>query len=160
MQEPAVAVPALYDHCYKVYTAMAEEAVEEDFRDETFLVWTGFASRLLNEKLGIPIPLYGKVLYALKKMGCITQLRRGGGNAPSKWALHEKPTEETFLALWSSVEGGTLGRYKSAKTEQLEAQIADVRQSLGGVDVPRAFKDLMMQYQALEARVQELETKS
>lgn len=60
------------------------------------IVWEGFLTRFITEELHLSVPYYSSVTLALKRMGCIKQLRRGGGSSPSQWELITEPTEELF----------------------------------------------------------------
>lgn len=89
---------ALYEHCYTVYTAMKERAQYEPIGPEDTsqgLVYEGYLTKLIAE-LGLSVPYYTATTRALKQMGCITQLRRGGSSSPSRWLLSGPPTVESF----------------------------------------------------------------
>jgi hypothetical protein len=100
-------VPAMYEHCCNVYAKMKESATEEtvtvlaneldnDARsDVSILVYEGFFSQLFQE-LALSPPYYTKVRNLLIRMQCIEQIRRGGGNAKSRWRLVREPNEEIF----------------------------------------------------------------
>lgn len=62
----------------------------------TMIVWEGFLTRFITEELHLSVPYYSSVTQGLKRMGCIRQLRRGGGSSPSQWELKHEPTEELF----------------------------------------------------------------
>lgn len=100
------APPALYDHCCRVYRGMLEEArsvqVNPDTEDESgedlhIIVYEGFLTQLITGKLNLSVPYYTTTLKALKAMGCIRQLRRGGSSTPSQWELIYEPTLEAFM---------------------------------------------------------------
>jgi hypothetical protein len=82
-------------HCEKVYFKMRQDATETYEGEVPMVVWEGFTTRLLKE-LELAVPYYSTIRTALMKMGCIKQLRRGGGTSPSQWELIKEPT----LALW------------------------------------------------------------
>jgi hypothetical protein len=102
---------ALYDHCMEIFEEMEREAVPEEEKvvlegDEVtpdhesiegtgYMIWTGHTTHLFS-RLGKATPYYTSVMDALKKMGCVEQLKRGGGNSMSKWRLVRKPEEEFF----------------------------------------------------------------
>lgn len=88
---------ALYGHCLTTYQTMLSEAsgIVED--DSTIIVWEGMLTRLITSQLNLSVPYYTAVTKALKRMGCIRQLKRGGGTAPSQWELLKEPTEELFI---------------------------------------------------------------
>ena len=81
----------------RVYAAMLGEAnavVGES--DNKMVVYEGFLTSLITGKLNLSVPYYTSVMKALKRMGCVRQLRRGGGNSASQWELITEPTIEAF----------------------------------------------------------------
>lgn len=89
--------PALYFHCVTTYEAMLSEATSRvDDQDQEIIVWEGMFTALITSRLHMSVPYYTKISRALVAMGCIRQLRRGGGTAPSMWELITEPTEELF----------------------------------------------------------------
>lgn len=118
--------PALYRHCKTIYASMRENA---DFGQGN-TVYEGRLTELFRA-CDLATPNYTHVMRELKAMGCVRQLARGGGGAPSQWLLIQEPTIE----LWSSEKKYTNGRPPS-RLEQLEQQMADMRkrlQELGGL---------------------------
>lgn len=102
-----VAPATLYLHCQQVYEKMLSQAKKvevlepgQEIDDEpsgSMIVWEGMLTRLITVEMNLSIPYYTYVTKALKQMGCIKQLRRGGGTSPSQWELIKAPTEETFV---------------------------------------------------------------
>lgn len=92
------APPALFGHCLSVYHEMSRQAKFVKSEETTMLVYEGRLTDLICNDVGLSVPYYTKVTYALKSMGCARQLRRGGGPSPSQWELLEAPTLEVFLA--------------------------------------------------------------
>lgn len=114
------APPALFDHCRKTYKEMLAQAhavvdmstvtgidpddetiissrLDEDgTRHGNIIVYEGFLTQLVTSKLSLSVPYYTSIIGALKRMGCIRQLKRGGGSAPSQWELIYEPTLEAF----------------------------------------------------------------
>lgn len=140
MSTSDVLAPAMFEHCQTIYNLMVddstEEAVqvpdhvlpglqdpEEDVELETVTrrVWEGRTTGLF-QKAELPTPYYTKVIQNLKRMGCIEQLRRGGGAALSKWALCHDPSEE----LWTNSEAPE--HHSSTKTllQQVQQQNRDL----------------------------------
>lgn len=95
-EEHDVAPVALYGHCLLTYQAMLSDATAIVVEDKTIIVWEGMLTRLITSQLNLSVPYYTAVTKALKRMGCIRQLKRGGGTAPSQWELLKEPTEELF----------------------------------------------------------------
>jgi hypothetical protein len=67
--------------------------------ETTMVVYEGMFTKLVIEDLGLPTPYYTSVRRKLLDMGCIRQLRRGGGTAPSQWELLREPTAD----LWDAI---------------------------------------------------------
>jgi hypothetical protein len=101
-KEPLV---ALYDHAVRTYEAMLQhserQTLDEGEVPEIVLVYEGFLTKLLKEELQLAVPYYTSVTRALIAMGCVRQLRRGGGNSPSSWQLITAPTRERFETMKS-----------------------------------------------------------
>lgn len=85
----------------------------------TMIVWEGFLTRFVTEELHLSVPYYSSVTQALKRMGCIRQLRRGGGSSPSQWELITEPTEDLFNNALPKKVGPV------TKFQQLQAQVND-----------------------------------
>lgn len=100
-------ISAIYDHCVAVYKAMLEEAEMEELDG---LVYEGHLTRLIIQDLGLSTPYYTQVKRRLVAMGCIEQLRRGGGHAMSRWKLLTEPTEESFNSI-ASQKHAPKGKY-------------------------------------------------
>jgi hypothetical protein len=101
-EEQDVPLPAVFEHAVTVYRRMESEAELVNYgetgdggADIKRLVWEGHLTKLFSS-LHFSVPYYTSVTRELKRMGCISQIRRGGGNAASKWQLHHEPTEELF----------------------------------------------------------------
>jgi hypothetical protein len=60
-------------------------------------------TKLVCEDLGLAVPYYTAVTRKLKDMGCIRQLKRGGGSSPSQWELIREPTAD----LWNDLPQDT-----------------------------------------------------
>jgi hypothetical protein len=113
-------VKMLFHHCVDVYKAMFVESamVVPPLSEEIpgMLVYEGHLTKLF-QKLELSVPYYTSVRKQLIKMGCIKQLRRGGGNAMSQWELITEPTEELFIA------SGYKPNRAVGRTAQLEQQV-------------------------------------
>src|SRR5262245_43235312 len=132
--EAGTAYPTQLVHCMTLYEAMRKTAQEVHESEVPMLVWEGFLTRLVNDELKLSVPYYTMIKNQLLAMGCMRQLRRGGGNSMSQWELIKKPT----LALWNALSSESLD--KSSKPR-------------GGVhSAPADNKDVA----ALEQRLQDL----
>lgn len=85
----------LYQHCESAYNKMLETAKRVDGA----VVWEGALTRLITHDLNLSIPYYTSITRTLRAMGCIRQLKRGGGTAGSQWELINDPSEEKFSAV-------------------------------------------------------------
>jgi len=100
--------PALYEHCCKVYKVMLSEAMALPVVDgvgdsestanieDTVMIWEGMFTKLITVQCHLAVPEYSRVRSALLRMGCVKQLRRGGGGSPSQYELCFEPTFERF----------------------------------------------------------------
>jgi hypothetical protein len=90
--------PALFGHCVNTYEAMLAEAkkVPFDGGQSEGMVYEGFLTALFRDKLNLSVPYFTSVTQALKRMGCIKQLRRGGSSTRSQWLLITDPTLELY----------------------------------------------------------------
>ena len=121
-------MPALFHHCETVYRNMYDksEAHRADGDDGVLIrVWEGFTTHLFVD-LNLAVPYFTSVLKALKEMGCLRQLRRGGGNAPSQWELIAEPTAEKYEERFPR-------RREPTRTDVLEQQVKDLQAALGRV---------------------------
>src|SRR4051794_10906529 len=97
------ATPVLFLHCRQVYDAMMQQAFKTgggettDGPEPEMVVYEGRLVQLITRDLHLSVPYYSHVRTALMRMGCIRQLRRGGGGSPSQWELIHELTEELFL---------------------------------------------------------------
>lgn len=100
------APPRLYDHCLTVFGAMKKSSSAAMIEGKHALIYEGFLTRTFNE-LGLATPYYTSVMHRLRKMGCVRQLSRGGGNSPSKWELIKDPEWDAFEAAEQKKLRGT-----------------------------------------------------
>lgn len=93
---------SLFLHCQTAYKGMLSSAKgrvmfnDETGQEETIIVWEGMLTQFITGELHLSVPYYTKITRELKRMGCIEQLKRGGGTAPSQWRLLTEPTEEAW----------------------------------------------------------------
>lgn len=117
-------MPQLFHHCKAVYDKMYKEAMVHEAYDRSQgnvqrLVYEGFFTQLFRD-LQLATPYYSSVKKQLVKMGCIRQLRRGGGAAPSQWEVVREPTEGLFRDAAPKKKQGT------TKLEMLQQQVRDL----------------------------------
>jgi hypothetical protein len=147
---------ALYDHCITVFDEMFKEAEPEEVPEGLrldgeggavkpeatgYMIWTGHTTQLFA-RLGMATPYYTTVMQALKKMGCVEQVKRGGGNSMSKWRLVRRPEEEFFEAAEK------LKRPVQGSQKALEQQMRDMNKRLS--DVESLLHDLIQNLPPME----------
>ena len=120
------APPALFEHVQTIYGAMKPNAVQSE--SGVGKVWTGFSTHLFEE-CGLSVPYYTQVMRMLQAMGCIQQLRRGGGTPPSKFLLVTDPTMELFDSACKIP-----GAYRGSKTAQTDQMLRDLSNRIGDVE--------------------------
>lgn len=136
---------ALYDHCVEIFEEMEREAVPEETTENNYsggpamdqpqtiasatgyMIWTGHTTHLFS-RLGKATPYYTSVMEALKKMGCVEQIKRGGGNSMSKWRLVRRPEEEYFHAAEK------LRRPVQGSQKALEQQMRDLNKRVTALE--------------------------
>lgn len=126
--EEEIPLPAIFGHACTVYKEMESEAELVERADQGMaqvLVWEGHLTKLVT-RLHLSVPYYTSVTRELKRMGCIKQLRRGGGNATSQWLLVTEPTEELFRDL--STQTGNLTKRRLTRLDILEARLNSIVQ--------------------------------
>ena len=149
--EDESAPPQLFNHCVRTYRAMMEEAkriptnIEEPVTPGTktdsnldlskadhIIVYEGFFTSLITQKLNLSTPYYTSVKNTLIRMGCISQLRRGGSTTPSQWELHWEPSLEAYMKTrGKKVE--TPSRAKDAEA-QLRQQNNDLSKRVAALE--------------------------
>lgn len=115
------APPAQYEHCVKIYNAMLAEASEREIDGATALVYEGYTTKLFED---LPQPYYTTVMHKLQAMHCVIQMKRGGGTAPSQWALLKEPDEEDFREAPERFKG------KPTVGDQRDQQIRDALRTI------------------------------
>ena len=147
LEEPRA--DAIYRALELVWARMYEE------KDDTDSVWEGYTTHLMAD-LKIPIPYYGKILDALQRMGCATQLQRGGGTSPSRWVVHKAPTLDGYIEVKPQL-GGMRGGKSATTDEILEQRVSDIEKRVGTIDILKALTDLQSSLNAVKSRMDSLE---
>jgi hypothetical protein len=120
-----------FRNCVEVYKIMASEAdvlSAQQTGSVPMTVWEGFTTKLIVERMGLSVPYYSSIRRELIRMGCIKQLRRGGGTSPSQWELLREPTEE----LWHNAPAKRT--YASSMQDAAAQQIADIIRRLSRLE--------------------------
>jgi len=126
-------LPAVFQHCCDVYTAMLEKAkpvaLSEEEGGGNMIVYEGFLTQLFKD-LRLSVPYFTSVTQELKRMGSIRQLRRGGGQAPSQWELVKAPSEE----LWRESE--PMNKPGKSRMDILEQKVRDLTKQVNDAELP------------------------
>jgi hypothetical protein len=131
--------PALFHHCVSVYEAMLDRAEVQLLDGQTeAMVYEGFLTELITGALSLSVPYYTKITQALKKMGCIRQLRRGGSTSKSQWQLVTDPTLEAFELI--SLENKHLPYLTEDDIAPLLQQIKDLNRRIAVLEVMQTPK--------------------
>lgn len=123
------APPALLDHCRKTYAAMLSD--EATRKEGDIVIYEGFLTHLITGKLSLSVPYYTAVRKQLIRMGCIRQLRRGGGTSPSQYELVYEPTEEAFFRVSARKEPK---KQHQDRLEGMEERLQNLTQRLSELE--------------------------
>lgn len=137
------APPALFDHCVNTYRTMLKEAKSVAHFDpaastessKQVIVYEGFLTQLVTGKLNLSVPYYTSVRKRLMDMGCIRQLKRGGGTSPSQWELIYEPTLEAFMNSHSSSKVAKQNKESMLKEQivNLSARVSDLETTVEAI---------------------------
>jgi len=133
LTELSDAPPKLFEHCLSVFAAMKKEAQPTLIEGEHALVYEGFLTRLFSQ-LQLAVPYYTSVMQRLRRMGCVRQLSRGGGNAPSRWELLKDPDLDDFeSAETRRIQGSTKIGQLQGQVSALNQRVASLEERLGRI---------------------------
>jgi len=97
---PEEPMPKLLFQCIKAYESLDAASVANEIEGEEVKMFVGHSTKHLEEAIGLTTAKYGRVMKALKDMGCVIQYKRGAGRTTeSQWILVGEPTVESFVAL-------------------------------------------------------------
>lgn len=118
--------PLLYDRCVTIYNALYEQSqVAHEGR-----VFTGLVSNIFAEHK-LSLGYYTPVMQRLRDMGCIEQIRRGGGGKPSVYMIYSAPT---IGAYEDSKNRPSKASREEAKTSQLQSTVVLLSQRVGALE--------------------------
>jgi hypothetical protein len=152
-----LAAPAMYGHICKVYNAMLQRAMQHATEGGVELVvYEGRLVALITEELYFSVPYYTSIMQALKKLGCVRQLRRGGGSSPSQWEMIKEPELDAFLSMMETDPGvaRTTGR---KGTQASKEDFEEVAQQLR--DLRAEFAEHVTRFDGLVKIVADMKTK-
>lgn len=113
--------PIMYDHCVAVFERMRAGATIRDTEGGVRIaVWEGFLTRLIQDDLELAVPYYSSIRAHLIRMGCVRQLRRGGGTSKSQWEVIQPPTRERFETAEAT------GNQRLQQKESAKQQLMDL----------------------------------
>ncbi len=121
--------PAMWKHCNTVYDAMLEESELRVVFGEQHTIWEGYFTKLFR-RLHLTVPMYSTVTKELMGMGCIRQLRRGGGPAKSVWLMLKAPNLTDFNSVKAQSAITEKGNTKKRAFEIMQGQINDLNRRL------------------------------
>lgn len=135
--EDASAPPAMFEHCKTVYEAMLSSAIDErvsvggTMQSTGARIYEGHTTQLFQQ-LSLPTPYYTQVMRLLRRMGCIEQTRRGGGNSKSKWRLVTPPELSAFesAAAIDPPKGGSHAA-QAQQLRDLTRRVQDLEKAIG-----------------------------
>lgn len=109
-----------------VYDMMLDASIEVDgdVDGEMYHVYEGFLSKDMADRLNLSLGTYSPIVNTLKKLECIRNIQRGGGNSPSQWLLIKAPTQQMLLKGKAEPLGLPNGRDSSLRlqvSQQLSA---------------------------------------
>lgn len=84
------------------------------------IFWTGALTKLLIDN-NFNAGAYTSVTQKLIAMGCIEQVQRGGGRAPSIWCLITEPTMELYDASSAKSKSGVRLSKRTQKDRAIQA---------------------------------------
>lgn len=135
---------SLFLHCEEVYKKMFEQAranvIVEGDSSISVIVYEGMLTHLIVQELHLSTPYYTSITAALKGMGCIRQLKRGGGSGKSQWELlHEPKLVEFDTYIEGKNNTATLGRIAgrpkvTGRQDMLEQQVRELNRRLSTVE--------------------------
>jgi hypothetical protein len=123
------ATPAIFQHCCTVYDKMLETATLSEYEGQAVMMWEGFTTKVFDG-LHLSVPYYSSVLKALKAMGSMIQLQRGGGGSKSKWALISRPTEDAFNAYFKTGATGNKKAQDDQWKQSMTQMLNDLRKRI------------------------------
>lgn len=119
--------PKLFRHCVNTYKLMLDSSIEKT----DGVVFVGTVTDLIKE-LGLSVSYQSTIGVKLRRMGCITMIKRGGGAAKSVYMLHKEPTLEDFNATDDT--GDTKYLKKAEDDETALQKIRDLNRRLQAVE--------------------------
>jgi hypothetical protein len=121
-----------------VFEEMEKTSTRKPWEGEVRHLWEGYSTKLVKN-LNLSVPYYSSVLGALRDMGCIIQLRRGGGSTMSVFEMVQKPTEELWNAKGMTEktrarqQGGSRQVAETQRQRDLSTRVADLETDISAL---------------------------
>lgn len=137
----------MLEHCQRAYELMTEDSDE-------YGVWEGRVSDI-TKLLGFSSVTGSKIFSNLRNMGCIEEMRRGAGPSVGQYKLIEFPTAQHWKHMADS--GDPNVKKDGFKPRRITSYAVMATQI---TKLQTTLVQVIEQYNALEARVVALESKS
>jgi hypothetical protein len=125
---------------------MLEESRNVSEGNSSVIVYEGFLTKLVTVKLNYSVPYYTKLRVCLVQMGCMKQLKRGGGTAPSQWEMIYEPTYEAFVKAIEA-EQPEPDHSPPTRVALLEQRVNEMSDHINGIDRWRdAVNDILAEH--------------
>jgi len=129
----------MFQHCLLVYNTMMEQSVQGP--DSMPSVYRGYLTHLIRDELNLPLPYYTIIKRTLEQLGCIDQIKRGGGPQPSEWLLLHALDPLAYAQL-------QYNEVRTSRLDVLEQAVASMNQRLGKVERILAARQRVEQAEA------------
>lgn len=141
-------------YCSALYNLMDENSEILQVEKGEVKVWKGYLTQACG-LVEIPEGVRNRVIKRLGDVGSIQVVEQGRRNYPSVVALLGPPTDE----VWQAFKDDTL--QSDLLTERpdpamMAQQIRDIREAMGGVNVPDALKNHEERISSLETQLRKL----
>lgn len=140
-------------HCTTLYEALEAVSVDKEADGQTVKVFAGKVTEVFKTT-GIAQTYYSPTLRTLERSGALLKIQRGGRNADTVYVLKGLPE------VWDA-EGwkgeGTRDLTSHRKYDRLAAEVRDINNLLGGMNVPSALTEIEQRLVAIESRLTSLE---
>jgi len=139
-------------YCSALYDAMDKDSATVQLDDGTPVkVWKGRITTTAAS-IGAGEGVYSRVVERLTALGCLAVLDKGRRNFPSTVALYYPPTPEVWAR---EIDESDLTDRPSAA--RLQAELKSLKDTVGGINVKSAIKNLDDRLKAVEVKLTELE---
>lgn len=158
MVDDTPALTKIQIYCSALYNLMDENSEILETAEGKVKIWKGYVTQACG-LVEIPDGVRNRVIRRLEDVRCIQVVEQGRRNNPSVVALFYPPTDE----VWRAYQDDTL--QSSLLTDRPDAatmaqQISDIREQMGGVNVPEALTNHEKRLTSLETRIKKLEERA